>query len=74
MDYKDQLQTYEDNAFDFKEIFSALWAAKKLLFCVTAISGFAVIIALSIPNYYKAFALLALVEYSPSRLSGALGT
>lgn len=74
MDYKDQLQTYEDNAFDFKEIFSALWAAKKLLFCVTAISGFvAVIIALSIPNHYKASALLAPVEYSPSRISGALG-
>lgn len=74
MDYKDQLQTYLDDEFDFKKIFSALWEAKKLILCVTFTFAFvAVIIALSIPNKYKASALLAPVEYNATRLSGALG-
>ncbi|MFL2707235.1 MAG: Wzz/FepE/Etk N-terminal domain-containing protein [Gammaproteobacteria bacterium] len=63
-----------EGEIDIREIFSVLWAGKLKILVITlmfAISS--VFYALSVPNQYKASALLAPAQQESSGLSGALG-
>ena len=52
-------QQYDDE-IDLKELFGVLWAGKVLIVAITAVFAIgSVLYALSIPNQYKATALLA---------------
>ena len=67
------IQEY-DNEIDLRELFGVLWAGKIKIVAITAVFAIASIIyALSVPNQYKATALLAPAQSSGSGLSGALG-
>jgi uncharacterized protein involved in exopolysaccharide biosynthesis len=69
-----QLAPVYDDEIDLKELFSVLWAAKKLILGITSIFAVvSVIYALSLPNQYKASALLAPAQQQSGGLSGALG-
>jgi LPS O-antigen subunit length determinant protein (WzzB/FepE family) len=69
-----QLAPVYDDEIDLKELFSVLWAAKKLIIGITSIFAVvSVIYALSLPNQYKASALLAPAQQQSGGLSGALG-
>ena len=62
-----------DDEIDLRELFSVLWAAKKLIVAVTAVFALAsVIFAISQPNKYEASALLTPAQNSSSGLSGVL--
>ena len=66
-------QEYDDE-IDLRELFGVLWAGKIKIVAITAVFAIAsVIYALSVPNQYKATALLSPAQSSGSGLSGALG-
>ena len=63
-----------DDEIDLRELFSVLWGGKKLIVGITAIFALvAVFYALSIPNQYRATALVSPAQGSGGGLSGALG-
>jgi uncharacterized protein involved in exopolysaccharide biosynthesis len=67
------LNQYDDE-IDLRELFSVLWAGKIKIIAITAVFAIASIIyALSVPNQYKATALLAPAQSDGGGLSGALG-
>ena len=67
------LNQYDDE-IDLRELFGVLWAGKIKIIAITAVFAIASIIyALSVPNQYKATALLAPAQSSGGGLSGALG-
>lgn len=69
-----QISNQYDDEIDLRELFAVLWAGRIKIIAITAIFAFAsVIYALSLPNQYKATALLAPSQSSGSGLSGALG-
>ena len=74
MENKVQNDTQYDDEIDLRELFSVLWADKIKIITITAIFAVAsVIFALSMPNQYKATALLAPAQSDDGALSGALG-
>ena len=63
-----------DDEIDLKELFGVLWAGKILIVAITAVFAIgSVLYALSIPNQYKATALLAPTQADGGGLSSALG-
>jgi len=69
-----QNDTKYDDEIDLRELFGVLWAGKLKIIAITAVFAFvSVIYALSVPNQYKATALLAPAQSDSSGLSGALG-
>ena len=63
-----------DDEIDLRELFAVLWAGRIKIVAITAIFAMvSVIYALSIPNQYKATALLSSADSSGGGLSGALG-
>ena len=69
-----QPQANYDDEIDLRELFGVLWAGKIKIIAITAVFAIAsVIYALSVPNQYKATALLAPAQSSGGGLSGALG-
>jgi uncharacterized protein involved in exopolysaccharide biosynthesis len=67
------LDQYDDE-IDLRELFGVLWAGKIKIFAITAVFAIASIYyALSVPNQYKAIALLAPAQSNGGGLSGALG-
>jgi len=63
-----------DDEIDLKELFGVLWAGKILIVAITAVFAIgSVLVALSIPNQYKATALLAPAQADGGGLSSALG-
>jgi LPS O-antigen subunit length determinant protein (WzzB/FepE family) len=63
-----------DDEIDLRELFMVLWAGKIKIVAITAVFAAAsVIYALSVPNQYKATALLAPAQSGDGGLSGALG-
>ena len=67
------LNQYDDE-IDLRELFAVLWAGKIKIIVITAVFAVAsVIYALSVPNQYKATALLAPAQSDGGGLSGALG-
>ena len=63
-----------DDEIDLRELFGVLWAGKIKIIVITAIFAIgSVIYALSVPNQYKATALLAPAQSDGSGLSSALG-
>ena len=66
------LNQYDDE-IDLRELFGVLWAGKIKIIAITAVFAVAsVIYALSVPNQYKATALLAPAQSDGGGLSGAL--
>jgi uncharacterized protein involved in exopolysaccharide biosynthesis len=71
---QNQIATVYDDEIDLKELFSVIWAAKKLILAITSVFAVvSVIYALSLPNQFKASALLAPAQQQSGGLSGALG-
>jgi len=69
-----QNDTQYDDEIDLRELFMVLWAGKIKIMAITAVFAVAsVVYALSVPNQYKATALLAPAQSSGGGLSGALG-
>ena len=69
-----QNDTQYDDEIDLRELFGVLWAGSRKIIAITAVFAFvSVIYALSVPNQYKATALLAPAQSDSSALSGALG-
>lgn len=69
-----QTSNINDSEIDLLEIFSVLWEGKiKIIFITLLFAIFSVFYALSVPNQYKATALLASTQVESSGLSGALG-
>jgi len=69
-----QNDTRYDDEIDLIELFGVLWAGIKKIIAVTAMFAFlSVMYALSVPNQYKATAILAPAQSDSSGLSGALG-
>ena len=69
-----QPQEQYDDEIDLRELFGVLWAGKIKIIAITAVFAIAsVIYALSVPNQYKATALLAPAKSDGGGLSGALG-
>jgi hypothetical protein len=63
-----------DDEIDLRELFSVLWDGKKLIVGITAVFALvAVFYAHSMPNQYRATALVSPAEGSGGGLSGALG-
>ncbi|ELA6648755.1 Wzz/FepE/Etk N-terminal domain-containing protein [Vibrio alginolyticus] len=67
-----------DNEVDFRELFNALWKGKWIVLSVTFLFTIgALVLALSLPNIYKADALLAPAESTNggglSKMAGQLG-
>ena len=74
MENNAQMNDQYDDEIDLRELFTVLWAGKIKIIAVTAVFAIAsVIYALSVPNQYKATALLAPAQSSGGGLSGALG-
>lgn len=70
----DQLGTKTNRETDLKEIFDVVWAAKIPIFAFTVFCALLSIwYALSIPNQYKAVAVLAPAQQQSGGLSNALG-
>jgi uncharacterized protein involved in exopolysaccharide biosynthesis len=68
-----QVTQFHDDEIDLRELFSVLWAAKKLIVAVTAVFALvSVIFAISQPNKYEASALLTPAQDSSAGLSGVL--
>ena len=64
---------YDDNV-DLRELFAVLWTGRIKIVAITAIFAIvSLIYALSVPNQYKATALLSSADSSGGGLSGALG-
>lgn len=73
MENNAQMNDQYDDEIDLRELFGVLWAGKIKIIAVTAVFAIAsVAYALSVPNQYKATALLAPAQ-SSGGLSGALG-
>jgi LPS O-antigen subunit length determinant protein (WzzB/FepE family) len=69
-----QNESQYDDEIDLRELFSVLWTGKIKIIAITAMFAVAsVIYALSVPNQYKATALLAPAQSDGGGLSGALG-
>ena len=69
-----QNDTQHDDEIDLRELFGVLWAGSRKIIAITALFAFiSVIYALSVPNQYKATALLSPAQSDNSDLSGALG-
>jgi len=69
-----QNESQYDDEIDLRELFGVLWAGKVKIIAITAMFAVAsVIYALSVPNQYKATALLAPAQSNDGGLSGALG-
>ena len=69
-----QPQEHYDDEIDLRELFGVLWAGKIKIIAITAVFAIAsVIYALSVPNQYRATALLAPAKSDGGGLSGALG-
>ena len=69
----DAAHAYDDE-IDLRELFAVLWAGKNKILAITAVFALvSVIYALSVPNQYKATALLAPAQSESGGLSGALG-
>lgn len=63
-----------EGEIDLREVFAVLWSGKIKILVITLIFAISsVFYALSVPNQYKATALLAPAQSEPSGLSGALG-
>jgi LPS O-antigen subunit length determinant protein (WzzB/FepE family) len=63
-----------DDEIDLRELFGALWSGKIKIIVITAIFAVSsVFYALSVPNQYKAIALLAPAQSDSGGLSSALG-
>ena len=74
MENNTQISDQYDDEIDLRELFGVLWAGKVKIIAIIAIFAVAsVIYALSVPNQYKATALLAPAQSSGGGLSGALG-
>ena len=74
MENNTQTSDQYDDEIDLRELFSVLWAGKVKIIAITAVFAVAsVIYALSVPNQYKATALLAPAQSDGGGLSGALG-
>ena len=74
MENNTQISDQYDDEIDLRELFSVLWAGKVKIIAITAVFAVAsVIYALSMPNQYKASALLAPAQQESGGLSGALG-
>ena len=68
-----KLNQYDDE-IDLRELFGVLWAGRIKIVAITAVFAVAAVIyALSVPNQYKATALLSPTQSSGGGLSGALG-
>ncbi len=73
MENHNQVTQFHDDEIDLRELFSVLWAAKKIIVAVTAVFALAsVIFAISQPNKYEASALLTPAQNSSAGLSGVL--
>ena len=74
MENKFQNDTQYDDEIDLRELFGVLWAGKIRIIALTALFAVAsVIYALSVPNQYKAMALLAPAQSDGGGLSSSLG-
>ena len=74
MENNTQISDQYDDEIHLRELFSALSAGKVKIIAITAVFAVAsVIYALSVPNQYKATALLAPAQSGGGGLSGALG-
>ena len=74
MENNTQISDQYDDEIDLRELFSVLWAGKTKIIVITAVFAIAsVIYALSVPNQYKATALLAPAQQDSGGISGALG-
>ena len=74
MENNTQISDQYDDEIDLRELFSVLWAGKTKIIAITAVFAVAsVIYALSVPNQFKATALLAPAQSDGGGLSGALG-
>ena len=63
-----------DDEIDLRELFAVLWAGRIKIVAITAIFAIvSLIYALSVPNQYKATALLSSADSSDGGLSAALG-
>jgi len=63
-----------DDEIDLRELFSVLWAGKKVIVAITGLfAAAAVVYALSIANEYKASIVIAPAQQEGGGLSGALG-
>ncbi|ANU37661.1 hypothetical protein VSVS05_02583 [Vibrio scophthalmi] len=76
--YPPQSQTVADDEIDLRELFFALWKGKWIIIAITFVFALgSVLYALSLPNVYKADALLAPAESSGggglSQMAGQLG-
>jgi len=68
-----RLAKHSDDEIDLRELFSVLWAGKRLIVGITAVFALvAVFYALSIPNQYRATVVLAPAQSDGGGLSGAL--
>ena len=64
-----------DDEIDLRELFAVLWAGRKLIVAVTsAFAVIAVIVALMIPNQYKATAVIAPAQSGGSSMLGAMAS
>ena len=74
MENNTQISDQYDDEIDLRELFAVLWAGKVKIVAITAVFAVAsVVYALSVPNQYKASALLAPAQQESGGLSGALG-
>ena len=74
MDTNNVVGNEYDDEIDLRELFGVLWSGKIKIIVITSIfAASSVIYALSIPNQYKATALLAPAQSSGGGLSSALG-
>ena len=74
MENNAQMNDQYDDEIDLRELFGVLWAGKIKIIAITAVFAVvSVVYALSVPNQYKATALLAPAQSSGGGLSGALG-
>ena len=74
MENNTQISDQYDDEIDLRELFSVLWAGKTKIIAITAVFAVAsVIYALSVPNQYKATALLAPAQQDRWRTVGRLG-
>ena len=63
-----------DDEIDLRELFSVLWAGKRLILGITALfAAVSVIFALILPNQYQASVLLAPAQQESGGLSASLG-
>ena len=74
MENNTQISDQYDDEIDLRELFGVLWAGKVKIVAITAVFAIgSVIYALSVPNQYKATALLASAQQDSGGISGALG-